>query len=121
VQVYFAVSIEHIRASRLRALAVTTARRLEALPDIPTVGDFLPGYESSLWFGIGVPNITHPSKSSTSSTSRLMQASPIPRSRRWSPAWGHGACGAPAELGKFVANDTEKWAKVIRAANIKAD
>jgi len=70
-------SIGYITAGRLRPLAVTTAMRSEALPDLPTVGDFVPGYETSGWFGVGVPRNT-PVESSTSSTRRSMQASPIP-------------------------------------------
>jgi tripartite-type tricarboxylate transporter receptor subunit TctC len=80
VQVLFAdmSSIEHVRAGRLRALAVTTATRSEALPDIPTVAEFVPGYETSAWYGVGVPKNTPP-RSSTSSTRRSMPASAIPK------------------------------------------
>ena len=74
-------SIDYIRAGKLRALAVTTATRSEALPDIPTLGDFLPGYEASVWTGLGAPG-ARPSKSSTGSTRRSMPASPIRNSRR---------------------------------------
>ena len=73
-------SIAHIRAGKLRALAVTTATRSEALPDIPTVGEFVPGYEASVWFGLGAPS-ARPLKSSTSSTRRPTQLSLIPRSK----------------------------------------
>jgi tripartite-type tricarboxylate transporter receptor subunit TctC len=76
VQVMFnspPASIEYIKAGTLRALAVTTAKRSEALPDLPTVGEFVPGYETSQWYGVGVPK-----RSSTSSTKRSMPASPIP-------------------------------------------
>jgi tripartite-type tricarboxylate transporter receptor subunit TctC len=81
VQVMFAStvsSIEYVRAGRLHALAVTTATRSEVLPDVPTVGEFVPGYEASGWVGIGAPK-KRPSKSSTSSTRRLMRPLPIPR------------------------------------------
>ena len=80
VQVMFlspAASIEYIRSGRLRALAVTTATRSDALPDIPTVSDFVPGYEASAWFGVGAPKNT-PARSSTSSTRRSTPHSPIP-------------------------------------------
>jgi tripartite-type tricarboxylate transporter receptor subunit TctC len=80
VQVMFAStvsSIEYVRAGRLHALAVTTATRSEVLPDVPTVGEFVPGYEASGWVGIGAPK-TRPSKSSTHSTRRSMRFSPIP-------------------------------------------
>jgi tripartite-type tricarboxylate transporter receptor subunit TctC len=85
VQVMFptsVASIEHIRAGRLRALAVTTATRSDELPDIPTVGEFVPGYEASVWFGFGSPP-----KSSTSSTGRSIPRLPIPGSRRELPNW----------------------------------
>jgi tripartite-type tricarboxylate transporter receptor subunit TctC len=124
VQVYFAsttVSIEHIRAGRLRALAVTTARRSEALPDIPTVGDFLPGYESSLWFGIGVPKNT-PVEIIDKLNIEINAGLADPKIKALvADMGGTVLAGSPAEFGKLVANDTEKWAKVIRAANIKAD
>jgi tripartite-type tricarboxylate transporter receptor subunit TctC len=89
VQVYFVTtpaSIEYIRAGTLRALAVTTAARSEALPDVPTVGEFVPGYEASGWFGVGAPKST-PAETSTSSTRRSMRGSPMRRSRRSLPTW----------------------------------
>ena len=89
VQVMFpapAASIEYIRAGKLRALAVTSSTRWEGLPDIPTMADFVPGYEASVWFGVGAPK-PHPLKSSISSTRRSMPRSPIPRSRRALPTW----------------------------------
>ena len=81
VQVMFATmpsSIEHIRTGKLRALAVTTATRAEALPDIPTVGDFVPGYEASAWYGVGAPKNT-PAEIVDNSTGRSTPGSPIPR------------------------------------------
>jgi tripartite-type tricarboxylate transporter receptor subunit TctC len=124
VQVYFAsttVSIEHIRAGRLRALAVTTARRSEALPDIPTVGDFLPGYESSLWFGIGVPKNT-PVEIIDKLNMEINGGLADPKIMALvADMGGTVLAGSPAEFGKLIANDTEKWAKVIQTANIKAD
>jgi tripartite-type tricarboxylate transporter receptor subunit TctC len=124
VQVYFAsttVSIEHIRAGRLRALAVTTARRSEALPDIPTVGDFLPGYESSLWFGIGVPKNT-PVEIIDKLNMEINAGLADPKIKALVADMGGTVLpGSPAAFGKLIANDTEKWAKVIQEANIKAD
>ena len=82
VQVYFGpapASIEFIRTGRVRALAVTTAKRSEALPEIPTVGEFVRGYEASGWVGMGAPKNTSAGKSSRSSTRRSMRASPTPR------------------------------------------
>ena len=124
VQVMFApmvVSIEYIRAGKLRALAVTTATRSEALPDIPTVGEFVPGYEASAGSASARPR-TRPPKSSTSSTRRSMPGSPIPRSRRGLPNSAARCSRArPPTSAKLIADETEKWAKVIRAANIKAE
>jgi tripartite-type tricarboxylate transporter receptor subunit TctC len=124
VQVYFAsttVSIQHIRSGKLRALAVTTARRSEALPDIPTVGDFLPGYESSLWFGVGVPKNT-PAEIVDQLNTEINAGLADPKIKALvADMGGTVRAVAPAELGEFIANDTEKWAKVIRAANIKVD
>ena len=124
VQVYFAsttVSIEHIRAGKLRALAVTTAKRLEALQDIPTVGDFLPGYESTLWFGVGAPKNT-PVDIIDKLNKEINAALVDPKIKaRVADMGGTVLAGSPAEFGKLIADDTAKWAKVIRAANIKAD
>jgi tripartite-type tricarboxylate transporter receptor subunit TctC len=124
VQVYFAsttVSIEHIRAGRLRLLAVTTARRSEALPDIPTVGDFLAGYESSLWFGIGVPKNT-PVEIIDKLNMEINAGLADPKIKALVADMGGTVLpGSPAEFGELIANDTEKWANVIQTANIKAD
>jgi tripartite-type tricarboxylate transporter receptor subunit TctC len=124
VQVYFAsttVSIEHIRAGQLRALAVTTAKRSEALPDIPTVGDFLPGYESSLWFGVGAPKNT-PAEIINKLNIEINAGLADPKIKALvADMGGTVVAGSPAEFGKLIANDTEKWAKVIQTANIKAD
>jgi tripartite-type tricarboxylate transporter receptor subunit TctC len=124
VQVYFAsttVSIEHIRAGKLRALAVTTARRSEALPDIPTVDDFLPGYESSLWFGVGVPKNT-PAEIIDKLNLEINAGLANPKIKALvADMGGTVLAGSPTEFGKLIASDTEKWAKVIRAANIKSE
>ena len=79
-------SIEYIRAGKLRALAVTTATRSEVLPDVPTVGEFVPGYEASAWFGIGAPKDT-PAEIVDKLNKEINAASPIPRSRRGLPTW----------------------------------
>jgi hypothetical protein len=81
----FAASIEFVRAGKLRALAVTTATRSPALPDVPSLNDFLPGYDASTWLGIGAPKNTPPI-SSRNSTRRSMLFSPIPRWKRWKQA-----------------------------------
>ena len=117
---HYLVPIEHIRGGKLRALAVTTATRSDVLPDIPTVGEFVPGYEASAWFGFGAPRIRLP-KSSTGSTERSMQASPIPRSRPLADLGGTVLAGSPADFGKLIADETEKWAKVVKFAGIKAE
>jgi tripartite-type tricarboxylate transporter receptor subunit TctC len=114
-------SIEHIRAGRLRALAVTAATRAEVLPDLPTVGDFVPGYEASGWQGIGAPRNTPPAiidKLNKEINSALADTTIQARLANLGvTVFG----GSPADFGKFIAEETEKWGKVIRAANIKAE
>jgi tripartite-type tricarboxylate transporter receptor subunit TctC len=124
IQVTFtdmAASIEYIRAGRLRALAVTTAMRSEALPDIPTVSDFVPGFEGSQWVGVHAPKNT-PSgfidKLNVEINAGLADAR---LKARFVDLGGTVLPGSPAEFGKLIADDTEKWGKVIRSANIKAD
>jgi tripartite-type tricarboxylate transporter receptor subunit TctC len=114
-------AIEHIRAGKLRALAVTTAARSELLPEIPTVGESVPGYEASQWYGIGAPKGTPPEI-----VARLNQeinaALADPRLQaRLADLGGIPTPMMPAEFGKFIADETEKWGKVIRAGNIKPD
>jgi tripartite-type tricarboxylate transporter receptor subunit TctC len=124
VQVYFAttaISIEHIRAGRLRALAVTTAKRSEALPDIPTVGDFLPGFEAGVWFGVGAPKNT-PVEIIDKLNKEINAGLADPKIKeRLAQLGGNGLAGSPDDFGKFIADETEKWAKVIRAAHIKPE
>ena len=122
VQVMFGtvtISLPHIRTGRLRALAVTSATRSEALPDVPTVGDFVPGYEMRTWVGVAAPRGTPPEI-----IGRLNHEinagldSPDIKSRYADLDYPTFAT-SPADFGKFMAEETEKWAKVIRAANIK--
>ena len=124
VQVMFdtmPASIEHIRAGKLRALAVTTATRLEVLPDIPTVGDFVPGYEASGWHGIGAPRNT-PAEIVDRLNKEINAGLADPKIKaRLADLGGTVLAGSPADFGKLIADETEKWAKVIRAANIKAE
>jgi len=124
VQVVFPTiveSIEYIRASRLRALAVTTATRSDALPDIPTVGEFLPGYEASGWFGIGVPKNT-PVEIIEKLNREINAGLAEPKMKaRLADLGGTPLLGSPADFGKLIADETEKWGKVIRAANIKPE
>ena len=124
VQVMFATtvsSIEYIRAGKLRALAVTTATRSEALPDIPTVGDFVPGYEASDWYGIGAPKNT-PAEIVDKLNKEINAGLADPKMKaRLADLGGTVLAGSPADFGKLIAEETEKWGKVIRAANIKAE
>jgi tripartite-type tricarboxylate transporter receptor subunit TctC len=124
VQVYFgpvAESIEHIKAGRLRPLAVTTAVRLEVLPDIPAVAEFVPGYEASGWHGVGAPANT-PREIVEKLSEQINAALADPKMKaRLADLGGTVLAGSPAEFGKLIADETEKWGKVIRAANIKAE
>jgi tripartite-type tricarboxylate transporter receptor subunit TctC len=114
-------SIEHIKTGKLRALAVTTATRLEVLPDIPTVGEFVPGYETSAWQGIGTPANT-PAEIIERLNKEINAGLSHPKIRARLADLGNTALpGSPAEFGKFVAEETDKWAKVIRFAGIKPD
>ena len=124
VQVYFGPmppSIEYIKTGKLRALAVTTATRSQALPDLPTVGDFLPGYEASTWFGVGAPKNT-PVEIVDKLNTEINAGLADPKMKaRLADLGGTVFSGSPADFGKFIADETEKWGKVIRAANIKAE
>jgi tripartite-type tricarboxylate transporter receptor subunit TctC len=122
VQVIFDVlseSIGYIRAGRLRPLAVTTAVRSEALPDLPTVGDFVPGYDSSGWYGVGVPRNT-PVVIIDKLNKEINAGLVDPKLKaRFADLGATVFTGSPADFGKLIADETEKWGKVIRAANIK--
>jgi tripartite-type tricarboxylate transporter receptor subunit TctC len=123
VQVMFPTmpaSIEHVRAGSLRALAVTTATRSEALPDVPTVGEFLPGFEGSSWYGVGAPRKT-PGEIVETLNREINAAVADPKMKARLAELGFEPMSMTStEFTKFVADETEKWAKVIRAANIKA-
>jgi tripartite-type tricarboxylate transporter receptor subunit TctC len=124
VQVFFppmVVPIAQVKAGKLRALAVTTATRSEALPDVPTVGEFVPGYEASVWFGLGAPNGT-PAEIIDKLNQETSAALADPKIKgRLAESGGKALAGSPADFGKFIADETEKWGKVVRAANIKAE
>jgi tripartite-type tricarboxylate transporter receptor subunit TctC len=112
-------SIELIKAGRLRPLGVTTATRAEALPDIPSLSDFLPGYEASYRGGIGAPKNT-PAEIIERLNKEINAALADPKMKmRLAEMGATPLPGSPAEFGKLIAEETEKWAKVIRAANIK--
>jgi len=122
VQVMFGVmpaSIEHIRAGKLRALAVTGTARSEVLPDLPTVSEFLPGYEASGWYGIGVPKARSPEI--VEKLNKEINAAVVePKMKARLADLGAAAMTmAPNEFGKFIAGETEKWAKVVKFAGIK--
>jgi tripartite-type tricarboxylate transporter receptor subunit TctC len=124
IQVMFATvpaSIEYIKAARLRALAVTTATRSELLPDLPTVADFLPGYEASTWYGIGVPRNT-PAETTDKLNKEINAGLADPKLKaRLADLGGTVIPGSPAQFAKLIADETEKWAKAIKFAGIKAD
>jgi tripartite-type tricarboxylate transporter receptor subunit TctC len=114
-------SLDLIRTGKLRALAVTSAKRLEALPDVPTISESLQGYEASTWFGFGVPKNTSPEI--VDRLNREINATLTdPRMKaRLTDLGAEVLAGSPADFGGLIAKDTEKWGKVIRAANIKVD
>ncbi len=124
LQVYFAsttIAMEHIRAGKLRALAVTTAKRSEALPDIPTMGDFLPGYETSLWFGIGAPKNT-PAEIIDKLNKEINAGLADPKIKAAvADMGGTVLAGSPADFGKLIADETEKWAKVVKFSGARPD
>jgi tripartite-type tricarboxylate transporter receptor subunit TctC len=113
--------VEPIRAGRLRALAVTTATRSPALPNIPTVGEFVPGYETSNWQGPGAPKNT-PDEIIAKLNKEINAALADPSVKaRLADLGGTVLPGSPADFGKLIADETEKWGKVIRTAGIKAE
>jgi tripartite-type tricarboxylate transporter receptor subunit TctC len=114
-------SIEYISAGRLRALAVTTAKRSEALPDIPTVGEFLPGYEASNWFGVGAPKAT-PAEIVDKLNKEINAALADPKLKARLADLGNAPLVlSPADFSKLIAEETEKWGKVVKFSGAKAD
>jgi tripartite-type tricarboxylate transporter receptor subunit TctC len=114
-------SIGHIRAGKLRALAVTTTIRSEALPDIPTLDEALPGFEASAWIGVGAPKET-PAEVIGILNKEINAGLADPKIKaRIAELSGMAFAGSPADFGKLIAEQTEKWGKVIRAANIKPE
>ena len=124
VQLYFgttASSLEYVRTGKLRALAVTIERRLDVLPDIPTVGEFVPGYEASNWYGLGAPKNT-PAEIVAKLNKEINAGLADPKLRaRLADLGGTVLAGSPADFGKLIANETEKWGKVVKFVGIKAD
>jgi tripartite-type tricarboxylate transporter receptor subunit TctC len=123
VQVYFApisAAIEYVRAGKLRALAVTTAKRAAVLPDIPSVGDFVPGYEASAFYGIGAPKST-PAGIVARLNKEINAGLADPTlSARLADLGSSAFFGSPDDFGKLMAGETEKWGKVVKFAKIKA-
>ena len=124
VQVTFASlpsSIEYIKAGRLRALAVTAATRSDALPDIPTVGEFVPGYEATAWYGIGAPRSTPIEIVEKLNKEINAGLADSKMKARLTDLGGTVLALSPADFGELIADETEKWAKVIKSVGIKAE
>jgi tripartite-type tricarboxylate transporter receptor subunit TctC len=124
VQLIFATTsaaIEYIKAGRLRALAVTTASRSEALPDVPIVADVLPGFEASQWYALCAPKKTPEDVVATINQTVLAALADPKMKTRIAELGGVPMPMTPAEFGKFTADETEKWAKVIKFSGIKAE
>jgi tripartite-type tricarboxylate transporter receptor subunit TctC len=116
-----AASIEYVRAGRLRALAVTSTTRIDALPDLPPVADFVPGYEASSWYGFGAPRNT-PAEIIDRLNREINAGLVEPKIKaRFADIGGTALPGSPADFAKVIAEDTEKWGKVIRTAHIKPE
>ncbi len=114
-------SLEFIRAGKLRALAVTTSMRQEVLPDIPTVGEFVPGYEATAWFGIGAPKNT-PAGIVDKLNREINAGLADPKLKaRLIDLGGETFAGSPEDFAKYIAAETEKWAKVVKFAGIKPE
>jgi tripartite-type tricarboxylate transporter receptor subunit TctC len=122
VQLLFASlpsSIEYVKTGKLRGLAVTSAMRSEASPDLPTVAEFVPGYEVSSWYGIGSPKNTPAAVVETLNREVNAGLADPKLKAQLADQGGLGMAGSPADFSKLIADETEKWAKVIRSANIK--
>ena len=124
VQVYFgpvASSLPHIKAGKLRALAVTSAKRSHVLPDVPTLDETLPGYELSAWYGLGAPAGTPPAAIDTLNRAVNAVLSDPAFKTQLADMGGTPLPGSPAEFGRLIAAETEKMAKVIQVANINVE
>jgi tripartite-type tricarboxylate transporter receptor subunit TctC len=114
-------SAEHVKSGRLRGLAVTGAARSHVLPDLPTVADFLPGYEASAWYGLGAPRNTPAAViDRLNDAVKAILADPAPQGR-FAELGASLLPGSPADFGKLLADETEKWGKVVKFAGAKPD
>jgi tripartite-type tricarboxylate transporter receptor subunit TctC len=124
VQVYFAStasSVEYIKSGRVRPLAVTSTKRSEALPDIPPISDFVPGYEASAWYGVGAPRNT-PADIVEKLNNEVNAGLADPKLKARLAEFGVSPiAGSPADFGKLIADETEKWGKVVKFASIKPE
>ena len=124
VQVMFdfiASSIQHMKSGKLRALGVTTTTRSAALPDVPTLGEFVPGYEASGWFGLGAPKNTPNDIVQKLNQEMNAGLADAKLKARFADLGSTVLPGSPAEFGKLIADETEKWAKVVKFADIKPE
>jgi tripartite-type tricarboxylate transporter receptor subunit TctC len=124
VQVMFEptlAAIEFIKSGKLRALAVTSAARSEALPDLPTIGEFVSGYEASQWYGLGAPKGTPPEIVNRLSGEVNAALADPKMKARFADLGGIPTPMTPVEFGKFIADETDKWGKVVKAGNLKAE
>ena len=115
----FPAAIEYIKSDKLRALAVTTASRFEGAPEIPTISDVVPGYESSQWYGIGIPKDAAAEIVGKLNKEINVALGDPKMQARLADLGGTPLPGSPADFAKLIAADTQKWGKMIRAANIR--
>jgi tripartite-type tricarboxylate transporter receptor subunit TctC len=116
-----ASTVDHVRASRLRALAITTATRSEVIPNTPAVSEFVPGYEASDWFGLGAPKNTPPQVVEKLNKDVSLVLADAKFKARVAELGGTVIPGTSANFGKLIVDETEKWARVVKFAGVKAD
>jgi tripartite-type tricarboxylate transporter receptor subunit TctC len=114
-------AVEYVRSGKLRGLAVTGASRVETLPDLPTVGEFVPGYEVSALYGIGAPKGTAADVIDTINRESNAGLANAKMKARFVDLGGTVIAGSPADFGKLIAEETEKWAKVVKFSGAKVD
>ena len=124
VQALFATTpgtTDYVKTGKLRGLAVTTATRVQVLPDLPTVGEFVPGYEASQWYGLGAPRSTPPAIVAKLNTEINAGLADAKMKARLADIGGEVLPGSAAEFGQLIADETEKWAKVVKFAGLRAE